>query len=63
MRTLREMINDNAQAYPNKIAFIFEDRRHTFREVNRRVNSLVNALADLGVQKGDRVGVLAYNCP
>ncbi len=62
MRTLREMINDNAQAYPNKIAFIFEDRRHTFREVNQRVNSLVNALADLGVEKGDRVGVLAYNC-
>jgi acyl-CoA synthetase (AMP-forming)/AMP-acid ligase II len=56
------MINDNAQRYPDKTAFIFEDRRHTFREVNQRVNSLVNALADLGVGKGDRVGILAYNC-
>jgi len=62
MHTLREMINDNAQRYPDKTAFIFEDRRHTFREVNQRVNSLVNALADLGVGKGDRVGILAYNC-
>ena len=63
MHTLREMINDSAQRYPDKTAFIFEDRRYTFREVNRRVNGVVNALADLGVGKGDRVGVLAYNCP
>jgi long-chain acyl-CoA synthetase len=62
MHTVREMIEDNAQRYPDKTAFICEDRRYTFREVNQRVNSLVNALADLGVGKGDRVGILAYNC-
>jgi len=62
MYTLREMIDDSARRYPDKTALIFDDRRYTFREVNQRVNSLVNALADLGVGKGDRVGVLAYNC-
>ncbi|MGB3904112.1 MAG: AMP-binding protein, partial [Anaerolineae bacterium] len=63
MRTLRDMINDNARRYPNKIAFKFEAESYTFGQVNRRINSLTNALADLGIGKGDRVGILAYNCP
>jgi long-chain acyl-CoA synthetase len=63
MQTLTEMINRNAQRYPDKIAFIFEDRTRTYGEVNRRINRLVKALADLGVGKGDRVGILAHNCP
>jgi acyl-CoA synthetase (AMP-forming)/AMP-acid ligase II len=56
------MINENAERYPNKTAFIFEGKRYTFQQVRQRINSLGNALADLGVKKGDRVGILAYNC-
>jgi long-chain acyl-CoA synthetase len=63
MPTLGDMIKDNAQRHADKTAFIFEGKRHTFKQVNERINRLVNALADLGVSKGDRVGVLAYNCP
>jgi long-chain acyl-CoA synthetase len=63
MQTLKEMINTNAQRYADKTALVGEDRSYTFEEVNRRINSLVHALADLGVEKGDRVGILAYNCP
>jgi long-chain acyl-CoA synthetase len=62
MHTLKDMINDNAQRHPDRIAFISEDRRYTYGEVNQRVNSLVHALADLDVRKGDRVGILAHNC-
>jgi long-chain acyl-CoA synthetase len=63
MRTFGEMIKGNAERYPDKTAFIFEDRDYTFKQVNHRVNRLINALAELGVGKGDRVGILAYNCP
>lgn len=63
MQTLGDMINHNAQRHADKTAFIFESKRYTFKQVNQRINSLVNALADSGVGKGDRVGVLAYNCP
>ena len=63
MRTLRDMINDNALRYRDKTAFKFEAASYTFGQVNRRINSLTNALADLGIGKGDRVGILAYNCP
>lgn len=62
MQTLKEMINDNAQKYPDKTAFIFENKSYTFKQVNQRINRLINALAHLGVGKGDRVGILAYNC-
>lgn len=63
MQTLRDMINAIAQRHPDKTAFIFEGQSHTFKQVNERTNSLANGLADLGIRKGDRVGILANNCP
>ncbi len=60
---LGENIIRNAERYPGKVAFIFENKRFTFKQVNQRVNSLINALANLGVRKGDRVAILSYNCP
>jgi long-chain acyl-CoA synthetase len=62
MQTLKDLLNRNAKTYPDKTAFIFENKRYTFKEVNQRINSLINALASMGVRKGDRVGLLAYNC-
>ena len=35
----------------------------SFTELNRAANQVGSALHDLGVQRGDRVGVLAYNTP
>lgn len=63
MQTLKEVINRNAQTYPDRMAFIFENKHYTFKQVNQRVNSLINALIYVGVRKGDRVAILAYNCP
>jgi long-chain acyl-CoA synthetase len=62
MQTLRDLLNRNARTYPDKTAFIFENKRYTFKQVNQRINSLINALASMGVRKGDRVALLAYNC-
>lgn len=47
---------------PQKRALIFEDRPFTYQEVNLRTNQLCHFLLDLGIQKGDRVSVLLYNC-
>ena len=59
---LGEIPRRNARRYPDKTALVFEDRRFTFKEFNNRTNSLVNALSNLGVMKGDRVAVLADSC-
>lgn len=63
MKTFKDILITNAQLYPNKTAFLFHDRRYTFREVNERVNSIINALFHMGVKRGDHVGILSYNCP
>ncbi|HMK52462.1 MAG TPA: AMP-binding protein, partial [Thermodesulfobacteriota bacterium] len=47
---------------PLKRALIFEDRPFTYQELNLRTNQLSHFLQDLGVQRGDRVSVLLYNC-
>ncbi len=47
---------------PNKRALIFEDHPFTYQEVNLRTNQLCHFLLERGVQKGDRVSVLLYNC-
>lgn len=57
-----DVLRRNARRYPNKTAVVFENTRYTFRELNDRVNSLTNALLDIGVKRGDRVAVLLDNC-
>ena len=51
----------HAQYRPHHIALIFEDRRLTFLELNRRVNRLANSLLSLGVKKGDKVATILPN--
>jgi len=63
LMTIKEIIKKNVTLYPDKIAFIFEDKKFTFKQVDDRVNSLINALKSMGVKQGDHVGILAYNCP
>jgi len=36
-------------------------RRHTYRDAERRIKQLANALLRLGIQPGDRVGTLAWS--
>jgi acyl-CoA synthetase (AMP-forming)/AMP-acid ligase II len=42
---------------------VFEGKRQTFTRTSERVNSLGNALAKLGIEKGDRVAIIQVNCP
>ncbi|MBI4297642.1 MAG: long-chain-fatty-acid--CoA ligase [Chloroflexi bacterium] len=48
---------------PDKPAMVFEGKRLTYGQVMERVNRMANALAGLGVAKGDRVAILQVNCP
>ena len=47
---------------PDKEATVFEGKRLTFSQLSERVNRLANALAAMGVEKGERVALLQVNC-
>ena len=51
-----------AMQYPDKPAVGDKFRKMTFKEWNERSCRLANALAKMGVKKGDRFAILAYNC-
>lgn len=53
----------NAINHPNKAALVYGKRIITYGQLNLRANRLANAVAAMGLDKGDKVAVLLYNCP
>lgn len=56
------MLSVHARLLPEKTGARDLERTMTFKQWNARSCRLANALVGLGLQKGDRVAVLAYNC-
>ena len=60
--TFADIIYRNALLHPNDEAFVYGDDRVTFSQFNSRVNSLIKNLYNLGVKKGEILGITAWNC-
>jgi acyl-CoA synthetase (AMP-forming)/AMP-acid ligase II len=60
--TLGQMLSVHARLTPERLGASDLERSMTFRLWNARACRLANALLGLGLEKGDRVAVLAYNC-
>ncbi|MCX7816688.1 MAG: acyl-CoA synthetase [Syntrophales bacterium] len=58
---IADIIRRSAYRYPNKPALIFKDRTLTYEQLEKECNKVANALLSLGVQKYDRVAILAHN--
>jgi len=61
--TVGEALIRTAKKFPDHTGFIFMGRRITYRELDILVNRFANALIDLGVKAGDKVGMLLPNLP
>ncbi len=61
--TLRDTLEQTAKKYPDKDALIYprRDQHWTFEEFDTKANQLANALADEGIEKGDRVSTMLHN--
>lgn len=60
---LGQILRVHAKNYPSKIALKdWRGKALTYAQLESRTNKLANALSDLGLRKGDRVGVMLYNC-
>ncbi|MCG7344845.1 long-chain-fatty-acid--CoA ligase [Sporosarcina sp. ACRSL] len=58
---LTDFLDRAVKLYGNKTAVIDDDKVVTYSELNDRVNRLSHGLKELGVEKGDRVAILAPN--
>ena len=61
--TLPAALERTVGRFPDRVALIMMGRRITFRELDELVNRFANALADLGVKKGDKVALSMPNMP
>src|SRR5699024_5061193 len=52
----------NAVRYANKEALTFKHKKFTYKQFNERINQLSHALRDKGIQKGDKVAFMLFNC-
>ncbi|MFA1538857.1 acyl-CoA synthetase [Actinomadura monticuli] len=61
MYSLASVLDQHAQRRPGKTVVVDGDRRFTNRELLTRVDALAHGLLDLGIGRGDVVGLLLYN--
>jgi len=55
---LGDLVRRSAKLYPDKTAVIFKNSRYTYKELENRVRRVAWGLKEVGIKKGDRVGVL-----
>jgi fatty-acyl-CoA synthase len=47
---------------PEHTMLVFGDERYTYAQMNEKVNRMAYSLAKIGVKKGERAGILLWNC-
>ncbi|MEJ2557015.1 MAG: AMP-binding protein [Anaerolineae bacterium] len=60
---LGEVLAETAARVPDKEALVFNNERVTWAEFGRRVDHLAQAFLELGIQRGDRIGVISTTRP
>ncbi len=57
------LLDEAARKYPDRACTIFKGAVVTYREMNEISDRIAAALVDMGVKKGDRVGIFMPNTP
>jgi long-chain acyl-CoA synthetase len=60
---LFHFLEESARKYPDRACTIFKGAVITFQEMNAITNHIAAALVDMGIKKGDRVGLFMPNTP
>jgi fatty-acyl-CoA synthase len=62
-KTLGQILDETAEKFPDKNVILFRDRKITYKELNERVNEFASGLIELGIKKGDKIGLWMSNYP
>jgi long-chain acyl-CoA synthetase len=60
---LHHFLEESARKYPNTPCTIFKGAKITYGEMNELTDRLAAGLAEIGIKKGDRVGLFMPNTP
>ena len=60
---LFHLLEKSARKYPDRACTIFKGAVISYKEMNEQTDRIAAALADMGVKKGDRVGIFMPNTP
>jgi long-chain acyl-CoA synthetase len=60
---LHAFLEKSARDFPERPAVIFQNKQITYRQLDDLTDRLAAALADMGVNKGDRVAIFMPNSP
>lgn len=60
---MRDFLQLQAQKWQDKTFLYYEDESLSYRDMNLQSNQVANGLLDLGVSKGEKVGLLLANHP
>jgi acyl-CoA synthetase (AMP-forming)/AMP-acid ligase II len=62
LMTISDAVQTHARLHPERLAARDSRRALSYKALDERAGRLAAALQDLGLEKGDRVAILAYNC-
>jgi len=60
---IHQFLDESAEKYPGQVAIEYLGHKIKYPELKLYVDKLSNALAGVGVKKGDRVATILPNCP
>ena len=60
---LFHFLEESARKYPDRACTIFKGAVISYKQMNETTDRIAAALADMGVKKGDRVGIFMPNTP
>lgn len=60
--TVYDVFQRNSEVFGSNTSLVCHEKSFTHQEVFTQVNALASGLIAKGLQKGDRIAVLAYNC-
>jgi long-chain acyl-CoA synthetase len=63
MLNLSGLLEESAFAFPNQVAFQYEETKLTYAQTNALANQVANGLVALGIQKNDKVVLDCVNVP
>ncbi len=62
-RSLSDYLRESAGRWPGRPALLFKGLTINYQRVEQESNALGSALREMGVKRGDRVGICLPNCP